>query len=158
MTRTQISCWRSRRRDLVKSDLYTESPVINVIGDERAHTRNESSILAVLNNQFDRAVNFFATKRGYTQTTLTSFAHNLANQKCNFLTWTDLAFGFVNKRWVRDQSWEWMKWSLKMKCHHDVEQILSSNTIRNVWKTMCRKCMLILRLKGRVNGGWASGS
>ena len=62
MTRTQISCWRSRRRDLVKSDLYAESPVINVIGDERAHTRNESSILAVLNNQFDRAVNFFSNK------------------------------------------------------------------------------------------------
>ena len=33
----------TRRWDLVKSDLYTWSPVRNVTGDERAHARNKSS-------------------------------------------------------------------------------------------------------------------
>ena len=41
-------------------------PVGNVTGDERAHARNKSSIFDVLNNEFDRAVKFFLTKRGYT--------------------------------------------------------------------------------------------
>ena len=32
---------------------------MNVIGDERALARKKSKILDVLNNEFDRAVNFF---------------------------------------------------------------------------------------------------
>ena len=61
-------------------------------------------------------------------TSLTSFTHNLANQKkLNLLTWSDLTFGFVNKRsaWVWDGigylssyelelsfSWGWIKFEL----------------------------------------------
>ena len=40
-------------------------PVRNVTGDERAHARNKSSIFDVLNNEFDRAVKFFLSIRGY---------------------------------------------------------------------------------------------
>ena len=36
-----------------------------MIGDERAHAQNKSFILDVLNNEFDRAVKFSLTKRGY---------------------------------------------------------------------------------------------
>ena len=41
-------------------------PVKNVTGDERAHAQNKSFILDALNNEFDRAVKFSLTKRGYT--------------------------------------------------------------------------------------------
>ena len=42
-------------------------PVRNLTGDERAHAQNKSSsIFDVLNNEFDRAVKFSVTKRGYT--------------------------------------------------------------------------------------------
>ena len=35
-------------------------------GDERAHALKKSSILDVLNSEFDKAVKFSLTKRGYT--------------------------------------------------------------------------------------------
>ena len=71
---TRFKNWRNLAprslvdEDLVKSDFYTGSPVRNVTGDERAHARNKSSNLDVLNNEIDRAVKFSLTKRGYTHT------------------------------------------------------------------------------------------
>ena len=41
-------------------------PVRNVTGDERAHAQNKSLIVDVSNNEFDRAMKFSLTKRGYT--------------------------------------------------------------------------------------------
>ena len=63
--RTQVPLyWRSQRRNLVKSNLYTWSPVRNVTGYEGVHARNKSStsrpFFDVLNNEFDRAVKFFS--------------------------------------------------------------------------------------------------
>ena len=37
----------------------------NVAGDERVDAGDKSSIFDVLNNEFERAKNFFPTKRGY---------------------------------------------------------------------------------------------
>ena len=55
--------------ELVKSDLCAETPVRNVTGDERAHAWNTFSkwqpCFDVLNNEFDSAVKFSLTKRGY---------------------------------------------------------------------------------------------
>ena len=40
-----------------------------------------------------------------------------------------------------------------MKCHHDVEQILSSNTIRNVWKQCAENACWYWGLKGGLTEG-----
>ena len=66
----QISCWRSRRRGLVKSNFSTWLPVRSVTGDVGAHAWTKClkprPFLDLLNNEFDRAVKFSLPKRGYT--------------------------------------------------------------------------------------------
>ena len=52
-------------------------PVGNVTGDEREHARNRSSIIDVLNNEFDRTVKFFSNKTWL-------YAH-LKDEPTNFL-------------------------------------------------------------------------
>ena len=52
-------------------------PVGNVTGDEREHARNKSSIIDVLNNEFDRTVKFFSDKTWL-------YAH-LKDEPTNFL-------------------------------------------------------------------------
>ena len=44
-------------------------------------------------------------------------------------------------------TWEWRNWSPKMK-RFDVQQILLTSTIRNIWGTVRRICMLLLGLQG----------
>ena len=47
---------------------------------------------------FAKKINCSCHKKHSQMTTLRSFAHNLANQKIDFLSWPVIAFGFVNKR------------------------------------------------------------